>query len=496
MQNNKKKKLLFLISSIVLFLVLTFVGLKVYKTKAYTHTCWPEYSNDNYIIVRMDGPSGDSGIKINASCSWGSQNKTNANFREKQRNISLSASSYNGNYYGARLNQSSVKTQVDETGSYAVIWFSVTFTVPAHYYTYSNEVGRAAGTASGRYNVYGGEIAHDSSQREVTVTYEVNMANFGMIPPSGWGSGRAPGSQSVIRITRQSYSVKFDANGGTGTATRYGLCGCETAWAPSVSKANSRFTGWYTSGGYVCGANGGAYVGSYANQTLYAHWEDYFFTVQYNPNSGVWSSNNSQDSQAVNVDKNNSSYKLKASSELKRDNYTFVKWNTARNGTGTSYTSGQTIQTSNYGTKSTLMLYAIWRRNDYDVIFDPNGGSGSMPNQTIGRYTQANLNAFTGISKKGYTFVGWSTTPYTMNVEYKDQAAVKTLTLDDDTITLYAVWQKVGTGFVQRPLLDTKMFYKTPSLKGGNGTTFDPEKIDSYMAHIDTADDPGYFTEK
>lgn len=492
MQNNKKKKLLFLISGIVLFLVLTFVGLKVYKTKAYTQTAWPK-AGDNQITVRMAGPAGDGGITIKAKTNWGKADKTKVNFEKSSRTISLSAVNYGGNPYGATLQNTSVNTTKNEDGTYSIITFNVTYNVPAHYTAWSNEVTRSSNT-SGRYNVTY-SLGHYAGAQTVWVKYEVNLANFGIVVNSS--GSRACGGKSVIRISRPSYNVGFNANGGTGTATRSGLCWCETAWAPTVSKTNSKLTGWYTSSGnYVCGANGGAYVGSYAGQTLYAHWEDYFFTVQYNPNSGVWSSNNSQDSQAVNVDKNNSSYKLKTSSELKRDNYTFIEWNTARDGTGTSYTSGQTIQTSNYGTKSTLMLYAIWRRNDYDVIFDPNGGSGSMPNQTIGRYTQANLNAFTGISKKGYTFVGWSTTPYTMNVEYKDQAAVKTLTLDDDTITLYAVWQKVGTGFVQRPLLDTKMFYKTPSLKGGNGTTFDPEKIDSYMAHIDTADNPGYFTGK
>lgn len=40
------------------------------------------------------------------------------------------------------------------------------------------------------------------------------------------------------------------------------------------------------------------------------------------------------------------------------------------------------------------------------------------------------------------------------------------------------------------------MFYKAISILGQNGTTYDREKIDSSMAHIDIADNPGYFSLK
>lgn len=56
--------------------------------------------------------------------------------------------------------------------------------------------------------------------------------------------------------------------------------------------------------------------------------------------------------------------------------------------------------------------------------------------------------------------------------------------------------QKTGTGFIQRPFLDDKMFYKAISILGQNGTTYDREKIDSSMAHIDIADNPGHFSLK
>lgn len=65
-----------------------------------------------------------------------------------------------------------------------------------------------------------------------------------------------------------------------------------------------------------------------------------------------------------------------------------------------------------------------------------------------------------------------------------------------DDVTLYAQWQKIGTGFIQRPFLDLDMFYKTISIEGQNGTTYNQEKTDSSMAHIDSENNPGYFSVK
>ena len=492
-KDKLKNKKLFLMVSIFLFVALALIGIKVYKAKAYTQTAWPQAS-DNYIIVRMAGPKGDGGIQINAKTSWVRADKTKSNFENKQRTITLSQSSYNNNPYGASLKNTSVKTTKSGNGGYSVITFTVNFTVPEHYTAYDDVITKSSGT-TGRYKMTY-SLSHKNTAQTIGVTFEVNLSNFGMIVNSN--DNRAKGGNSVIKISRPSYNVGFNANGGNGGTTRKGLCWCEYATAPSVSKPYSKFAGWYNAangGSYICGAGGSVSVNTYKGQTLYAHWSANDMYVSYNPGvGGTWISSNSD---SVHIDKGKtSSYQLYSGSVVSRDNYTFVKWNTVGDGSGTSYSGGQSIDTSKTPTGTTLNLYAIWRRNDYDVIFDPNGGSGSMPNQTIKRDASVALNACTGISKKGYIFVGWNTDPHTMTVKYKDQATVQKLTEDNETFTLYAVWQKVGTGFVQRPLLDTKMFYKTAGLVGGNGTLFDPEKIDSFMAHIDTADNPGYFTKK
>lgn len=86
-------------------------------------------------------------------------------------------------------------------------------------------------------------------------------------------------------------------------------------------------------------------------------------------------------------------------------------------------------------------LYAEWSPNTYKVVYDSNGGSGSMSNSSHTYDTAKKLTSCT-FTKKGYTFVGWAITP-SGSVVYSDGASVKNLTATNGGIvTLYAVWKK------------------------------------------------------
>lgn len=171
-------------------------------------------------------------------------------------------------------------------------------------------------------------------------------------------------------------------------------------------------------------------------------------------------------------------------------NHTFIGWNTSRDGTGKFYYPGDTYSTINTGTNITL--YAVWQIDNYVITYDSNGGTGTMAAQSAKGETAVKLtkNVF---QRAGYLFTGWATDRYAMKPSYLDEAQYPNM---EPEVTLYAQWQKTGTGFIQRPFLDDKMFYKAISILGQNGTTYDREKIDSSMAHIDIADNPGYFSLK
>ena len=124
---------------------------------------------------------------------------------------------------------------------------------------------------------------------------------------------------------------------------------------------------------------------------------------------------------------------------------TFGGWNTAQDGSGTSYPDNYSI-TSNLGNADDVItLYAQWIEPvHYYVHFDPNGGTGSMNDQTFkinGSPEPLSENTFT---RTNYVFKGWNTKADGTGTHYDDQEEVKDLSeTDEDTITLYAEWWKI-----------------------------------------------------
>lgn len=104
-----------------------------------------------------------------------------------------------------------------------------------------------------------------------------------------------------------------------------------------------------------------------------------------------------------------------------RTGYTFSSW---------SSTIPDTIP------YSSTNYTAQWTANPYDVIFDVNGGSGSMANQTITFDQSANLVANT-FTKSEHTFSGWNTSVDGSGTSYADGAL---LIMNTTGKTLYAQW--------------------------------------------------------
>ena len=118
--------------------------------------------------------------------------------------------------------------------------------------------------------------------------------------------------------------------------------------------------------------------------------------------------------------------------------YTFTGWNTNADGSGTSYTDGQSVNNLTTENNGTVNLYAQWTANSYNVKFNANGGTGTMSDQEFDYGTAQNLtaNAFT---RTGYTFTGWNTAADGSGTGYTDGQSVSNLT-DHGEITLYAQW--------------------------------------------------------
>lgn len=164
-------------------------------------------------------------------------------------------------------------------------------------------------------------------------------------------------------------------------------------------------------------------MSSSATITLYAVWRANENELTFNSNDGT----NNEKSINMNT---GASANLPANS-FTREGYTFLGWSTTANGVveyadGVSYTMGVASTT----------LYAVWSANDNRIIFNSNGGSGTMDAQTIKTDASANLTNC-GFERNGYIFAGWATTP-TGNVVYTNGASY-TMGADSE-YTLYAIW--------------------------------------------------------
>lgn len=115
-----------------------------------------------------------------------------------------------------------------------------------------------------------------------------------------------------------------------------------------------------------------------------------------------------------------------------KEGYTFSGWYT-----DTSFNTAWNFD--NMVVSAPMTLYAKWEANGYKVVFDANGGTGTMAEQTFVYDTSQKL-AANVFSKEGHTFKGWSTTA-NGQVVYADRASVNNLTsANNGTVTLYAVW--------------------------------------------------------
>lgn len=121
-----------------------------------------------------------------------------------------------------------------------------------------------------------------------------------------------------------------------------------------------------------------------------------------------------------------------------RDGYTFVRWDTAKDGSGTAYGEGKN-GVSQYTMKPAGNdLYAIWKANPASIVYRngyPNT-TGSTPD-TTGSTGDTVTVSQNGFDRPGYTFTGWSTSKRgdpSLNPGDKH-------TLEPGTTTVWAQWK-------------------------------------------------------
>jgi uncharacterized repeat protein (TIGR02543 family) len=218
--------------------------------------------------------------------------------------------------------------------------------------------------------------------------------------------------------TQTAFTVTFDANGGVGTMLDQTAATSTPLQANTYTRDGYVFAGWNTlaNGTGTSYANGASY-GFTANLTLYARWTAiYTVTFDANGGTGTMSTQTGNTATPLNV------------SAFTKTSYAFSGWNTAADGSGTTYLDGAT-----YAFTASVTLYAKWTLITWPIVFDPNGGSGTMSTGHLVGPSTLPANTYT---RSGYTFLGWAGTTGVPTATYGNQGSINVTA----PLTLYAVW--------------------------------------------------------
>ena len=255
------------------------------------------------------------------------------------------------------------------------------------------------------------------------------------------------------------YNSNIPTNAPTGTTTVSNMPGDQTKTfdeklmisSNKPTRKGYNFAGWSTSAnGNVVYQPGAEYKNDQngGTVTLYAKWTAWKHTVTYDKNVPANSKKTDVKNMPGNQTKIYDQNLTLQSNVPTRIGYTFVKWTTNKDGTGTAYQPGSQYSYNRDSDGGTVTLYAVWTPWKYTVRYDKNVPANSS-SQTVSNMpadqTKTEEVALTLSSNKpsrnGYIFNGWQAQINGKAVDYQPGA---TLSYDPDVkgsvITLKAKW--------------------------------------------------------
>ena len=256
------------------------------------------------------------------------------------------------------------------------------------------------------------------------------------------------------------YNSNIPTNAPTGTTTVSNMPGDQTKTfdeklmisSNKPTRKGYNFAGWSTSAnGNVVYQPGAEYKNDQngGTVTLYAKWTAWKHTVTYDKNVPANSKKTDVKNMPGNQTKIYDQNLTLQSNVPTRTGYTFVKWTTNKDGTGTAYQPGSQYSYNRDSDDGTVTLYAVWTPWKYKVQYDKNVSSDSS-SQTVSnmpadqtKTEEVNLTLSSNKpSRHGYIFNGWQAQINGKAVDYQPGATLSYDVDDKDgsTIILKAQW--------------------------------------------------------
>lgn len=368
------------------------------------------------------------------------------------------------------------------TGNYQPTEEEITFYAQWRILNYNVQYNANGGTGApaAQTKVYGENLTLSNTtptKNAATTTYKVTFKANGPSTPDS--------SQNGGVTTTYTFSKWNTAQNGSGTSYNrggtYSANAAVTLYAQWTSSSQTTsvtlptltwegdrsFLGWYTaaSGGNKVGDSGDSYTPT-SNVTLYAHWNIGTYNVTYNANGGsstptaqtkvygenltlrgAISKNSSSTTYTITFNAQGGTSKTSSLTATKTITYTFAGWNTAADGTGTTYAASGT-----YSANTAVTLYAKWTESS-------STSSVILPD----------------IQRTGYTFNGW----YTAASGGTRKGGIGSSYTPTDNTTLYAQWTvntytisyNINGGDTAAPQSQSSNYGGSITINNGNGLT-------------------------
>ena len=322
----------------------------------------------------------------------------------------------------------------------------------------SSRVSFSAG-AGAVLDVASKRVSYDSAYGELPVPVRDGLVF------TGWADadGRAVTAKTTVdrssdhtlyaqwEIPPESYTVVFDANGGTGTQTRvsqtFEVGVSQKLRINTFYKPGSVFVGW--------NQNEDAEEKQYSDEqivqdlapagatlTLFAVWraEKVAYTVHFDKNA--------DDATGEMIDQQFAGGEEKPLSgcNFRRTGWTFLGWSTDSGAIEATYQDRGKVQ--DLTTEKELTLYAVWTRNPvyYINYMATDRDTEPWKSETVEQGKEYMLSGTNGLIRLGYTFAGWTNGTSKANYPASKKCTAQELAKmvgDGDTITLVADWKSI-----------------------------------------------------
>lgn len=256
-----------------------------------------------------------------------------------------------------------------------------------------------------------------------TTTPYSGIPQYGLVAgPQTNVNGRWRFTSATLNVTTNEITVSYNKGAnGSGTNVTDTITSGATLRGATFTRPGYTQTGWATSDGGAKVYNLSATYSGTSDLTLYPFWTIISYTVSYNVNGGSGTFANqtknygasvtihatkptkasaSAGSYTVTYNANSGSVSPASASAAQTTNYTFSTWNTAQNGSGTSYAAGGT-----YSANASATLYAQYTSSvSTAAVTLP---TPTRTNYTFnGWYTQASGGTRVGGAGSAYTPTG------------------------------------------------------------------------------------------